>query len=87
MATSSSDPSLPPSELLPLAHLTATTILGGTIPEREINGQLLAAQIASALTKRDAQEGRLLVVGMGLEKAKLAREEFVELVGLALGVL
>jgi proteasome assembly chaperone 3 len=68
-------------------HLTATTILGGTIPELEVLGQTLATQIASAIKTRDAREARMVVVGMGLEKKMSAREEFSELVGLVLNVL
>lgn len=68
-------------------HLTATTILGGTIPEVEVLGQTLATQIASAVKTRDAREARMVVVGMGLEKSMSAREEFSELVGLVLNVL
>lgn len=68
-------------------HLTATTILGGTIPELEVLGQTLATQIASAVKTRDARETRMVVVGMGLEKSMNKREEFSELVGLVLNVL
>jgi proteasome assembly chaperone 3 len=68
-------------------HLTATTILGGTIPELEVLGQTLATQIASAVKTRDARETRMIVVGMGLEKSMNQREEFSELVGLVLNVL
>jgi proteasome assembly chaperone 3 len=68
-------------------HLTATTILGGTIPELEVLGQTLATQIASAVKTRDSRETRMVVVGMGLEKSMSKREEFSELVGLVLNVL
>jgi proteasome assembly chaperone 3 len=54
------------------------------MPEREITGQLLAAQIGSLLVTKKPQEGRLLVVGIGLKKKDLPRSEFRELVGLAL---
>jgi proteasome assembly chaperone 3 len=68
-------------------HLTATTILGGTIPDLEVLGQTLATQIASAIKTRDSREARMVVVGMGLEKNMSAREEFSELVGLVLNIL
>ena len=68
-------------------HLTATTILGGTIPELEVLGQTLATQIASAVKTRDSRETRMVVMGMGLEKSMSKREEFSELVGLVLNVL
>jgi proteasome assembly chaperone 3 len=76
-----------PSDLLPMPHLTATTVLGGTVPERDMVAQLLATQIGSAITTRDPQEGRMLVVGTGLQRAELGRDEFMGLVDLALGVL
>jgi proteasome assembly chaperone 3 len=77
----------PESDLLPMHHLTATTILGGTVPELEILGQTLATQIASAIKTRDERETRLVVLGMGLDKSMVAREEFGELIGLVLEVI
>jgi proteasome assembly chaperone 3 len=77
----------PNSDLLPMHHLTATTILGGTVPELEVLGQTLATQIASAIKTRDERETRMVVVGMGLDKGMVARMEFSELVGLVLGVI
>jgi proteasome assembly chaperone 3 len=75
------------SDLLPMHHLTATTILGGTIPELEILGQTLATQIASAIKTRDDRETRMVVLGMGLGKSMAQREEFSTLVGLVLDVI
>lgn len=77
----------PESDLLPMHHLTATTILGGTVPELEILGQTLATQIASAIKTRDERETRMVVLGMGLDKSMVARKEFSELVGLVLEVI
>jgi proteasome assembly chaperone 3 len=77
----------PSSDLLPMHHLTATTILGGTIPELDILGQTLATQIASAIKTRDERETRIVVLGMGLDKGMVSREEFSELVGLVLEVI
>ncbi|CAO2648347.1 Nn.00g076140.m01.CDS01 [Neocucurbitaria sp. VM-36] len=77
----------PASDLLPMHHLTATTILGGTIPELDTLGQTLATQIASAIKTRDERENRMVVVGMGLDKSMIGREEFSELVGLVLGII
>jgi proteasome assembly chaperone 3 len=68
-------------------HLTATTILGGTLPELGVLGQTIATQIASAVLTRDPGEKRMVVVGMGLDKSMSGREEFSELVGLVLGIL
>ncbi|KAJ4369711.1 hypothetical protein N0V83_005474 [Neocucurbitaria cava] len=77
----------PASDLLPMHHLTATTILGGTVPELDVLGQTLATQIASAIKTRDEREARMVVVGMGLDKSMIGREEFSQLVGLVLGVV
>ncbi|KAF1935860.1 hypothetical protein EJ02DRAFT_428031 [Clathrospora elynae] len=75
------------SDLLPMHHLTATTILGGTVPELDVLGQTLATQIASAIKTRDERETRMVVVGMGLDKSMVGREAFSELVGLVLEVI
>ncbi|EON61545.1 hypothetical protein W97_00760 [Coniosporium apollinis CBS 100218] len=88
-----SDSEAPPSDLLPLPHLTATPLLGGTDPAISTPGQLLATQIASAIAVRDADERRTVVVGMGLERGfgapgrSSGREEFVGVVELVLRCL
>jgi proteasome assembly chaperone 3 len=68
--------------LLPLTHLTPTTLLGGTVPEREAAGQLLAVQIASIITTRNKDEGRMIVCGLGLKSAELDQPSYLELVEL-----
>ena len=68
-------------------HLTATTILGGTLPKLGVLGQTVATQIASAILTRNPGEKRMVAVGMGLDKSMSGREEFSELIGLVLGVL
>lgn len=77
----------PNSDLLPMHHLTATTILGGTMAELDVLGQTLATQLASAIKTRNDRETRMVVVGMGLDKSMTARAEFTELIGLALEVI
>ncbi|KAI4694058.1 uncharacterized protein J4E92_006030 [Alternaria infectoria] len=77
----------PNSDLLPMHHLTATTILGGTMAELDTLGSTLATQIASAIKQRDDRETRMVVLGMGLDKSMIGREAFSELVGLVLGVI
>jgi proteasome assembly chaperone 3 len=77
----------PNSDLLPMHHLTATTILGGTVAELDVLGQTLATQIASAIKTRDERETRMVVVGMGLDKSMVGRETFSEVVGLVLEVI
>jgi proteasome assembly chaperone 3 len=77
----------PNSDLLPMHHLTATTILGGTVAELDVLGQTLATQIASAIKTRDERETRMVVVGMGLDKSMIGRDAFSELIGLVLEVI
>lgn len=68
--------------LLPLTHLTPTTLLGGTVPEREATGQLIAVQLASIITTRSKEEGRMVVCGLGLMSAVLDQQGFLEMVDL-----
>lgn len=63
----------PETALLPLAHLTATTVFGGTKPEMDVLGQTLATNVASAILTQRREEGRLLVLGLGLETSVLDR--------------
>ncbi|KAK4506081.1 hypothetical protein PRZ48_004046 [Zasmidium cellare] len=77
-------------DLLPMTHLTATTVLGGTKREDEVVGQTLATTIGSAILMKRSGEERLLVVGLGLEDAAgslTGRAQFDEVVGLVLEVL
>jgi len=96
MASTSSDPFNPglfPShdtenELLPMPHLTATTVLGGTKRDEEVVGQTLATTIASAILMKRPAEERMLVLGIGIKgPAGFGREQFSEVVGLVLEVL
>lgn len=77
----------PASDLLPMHHLTATTILGGTIADLDVLGQTLATQIASIIKTRDERDTRMVVLGMGLAKSMNGREQFSDLVGLVMEVL
>lgn len=70
-----------------MAHLTATTILGGTMPERDTLCQLYATQIASTIATKNPEEKRLVVVGFGLEKAEADRRAFMDLIELAMSVI
>ncbi|KAF1967394.1 hypothetical protein BU23DRAFT_542924 [Bimuria novae-zelandiae CBS 107.79] len=81
------DSSAPASDLLPMHQLTATTILGGTVPELDVIAQTLATNVASAIKTRNERELRTVVLGTGLDRSMSGREEFSELVGLVLDVL
>lgn len=67
-----------------MGNLTATSLLGGRAPGHETVGQLLARQIASAIVTKTPDEKRLLVVGLGLQKAEVDREAFFGIVDLVL---
>ncbi|KAF2671937.1 hypothetical protein BT63DRAFT_411267 [Microthyrium microscopicum] len=86
-ASFETDLDAPQSDLLPAPHLTTSTLLGGTAPERETAGQLVATQIGSLLLKQRPEEQRTLVVGIGFQNAQLSSDEFAELVDLGLSML
>jgi proteasome assembly chaperone 3 len=78
------------NSLLPLTHLTATTVLGGTRRNDEVLGQTLATTIASAILTKQPSEERLLIVGLGLENGEesmASRAGFEELIGIVLDIL
>jgi proteasome assembly chaperone 3 len=91
LATTSSDPMNPgmfhnhdtANELLPMTHLTATTVLGGTKRDEEVVGQTLATTVGSAILMKRPHEERMLVLGLGLNSmAEMGRTEFDAVVGL-----
>ncbi|KAI9799448.1 MAG: hypothetical protein M1825_004548 [Sarcosagium campestre] len=77
--------------LLPLPYLTPKTILGGSTSERSTVGRLLAAHAATMMIARDADETRLVVLGLGLEmgtpEGGIEREGFFDLLELMLRVV
>lgn len=77
----------PDASLLPMNRLTATTVLGGTKPELETVGTTLATTVGSAVVMRNGEEGRTLVLGLGLASAEVDRVGFDGLVGACLDVL
>lgn len=70
--------------LLPLASLTATSLLGGHAPGHETVNQLYARQIGSAIAMKTPNEKRLLVVGLGLDRPEADRDTFFAIVDLLL---
>ncbi|KAI2608864.1 uncharacterized protein GGS25DRAFT_293809 [Hypoxylon fragiforme] len=70
------------NNLLPLSHLTPKTLLGGGGEERESLAQLYAVQIASHIARRDSDESRTLVVGLGLKTLKPDRDSFFDVIEL-----
>ncbi|KAI1438813.1 hypothetical protein GGR50DRAFT_690973 [Xylaria sp. CBS 124048] len=81
------DMALPTDSILPMSHLTARTLLGGGGEERESLAQLYAVQIASYIARRDLEERRTLVVGLGLKKLRPDREAFFDVLELIQNVL
>ncbi len=73
--------------MLPASHLTPTTLLGGASEERATLGRLFAAQVASSLARRDPEDRRTLVVGMGLRGSDAGRETFFDFMELVEKVL
>ncbi|KAI0119331.1 hypothetical protein F4814DRAFT_447144 [Daldinia grandis] len=81
------DMALANPSLLPLSHLTPKTLLGGGGEERESLAQLYAVQIASHIARRNSDENRTLVVGLGLKTLKPGREAFFDVLELIQKVL
>lgn len=81
------DMALLESSLLPMAHLTPKTLLGGGGEERESLAQLYAVQIASHIARRDPEERRMLVLGLGIRQFKPDREAFFDFIELIQTVL
>ncbi|KAK9769243.1 putative Proteasome assembly chaperone 3 [Seiridium cardinale] len=81
-SAASVDMALPDTSLLPLPHLTPKTLLGGGGEERESSGQLYAVHIASFIARKDSDEKRTLLVGLGLLKPKPDRESFFDVIEL-----
>ncbi|KAI8951418.1 hypothetical protein F4801DRAFT_288402 [Xylaria longipes] len=81
------DMALANESLLPMSHLTPKTLLGGGGEERESLAQLYAVQIASYVARRDADERRTLVVGLGLQKLRSDREAFFDVLELIQKIL
>ncbi|KAI1816686.1 hypothetical protein GGS20DRAFT_536522 [Poronia punctata] len=81
------DMALANESLLPMSHLTPKTLLGGGGEERESLAQLYAVQIASYIARRDSEERRTLVVGLGLNRLRPEREAFFDVLELIQKVL
>ncbi|KAI0834566.1 hypothetical protein F5Y06DRAFT_300418 [Hypoxylon sp. FL0890] len=76
------DMALANPSLLPMSHLTPKTLLGGGGEERESLAQLYAVQIASHIARRNSDEQRTLVVGLGLKTLRPDREAFFDVLEL-----
>ncbi|KAI5803208.1 hypothetical protein EDC01DRAFT_612156 [Geopyxis carbonaria] len=75
------------TELLPLTHLTPITLLGGTHKEHEASGQLIAVQLASAISSKRKDESRMLLCGLGMVLTEFDQQSFLELLELAIQCL
>ncbi|KAI0600535.1 hypothetical protein F4775DRAFT_546318 [Biscogniauxia sp. FL1348] len=86
-SSASIDMALANPSLLPMSHLTPKTLLGGGGEERESLAQLYAVQIASHIARRDPDERRTLVVGLGIRQLRPDREAFFDVIELIQKVL
>lgn len=75
------------SELLPMPHLTARTILGVRGTDIDILGQLYASQIATAIATKNPEENRVLVLGLGMMDMKAEPDSFLRVLDLVLGCI
>ncbi|MCJ1455372.1 hypothetical protein MMC28_005727 [Mycoblastus sanguinarius] len=73
--------------LLPMAHLTPKTLLGGSTSERETVGQLYATQIASIIITKKPEEKRTILIGLGLSKFEANREAFYDTIDVVMKCL
>ena len=73
--------------LLPSTRFTPWSLLGAGNIDREMVGHLYASQIAHAITTKDPNEHRTLVLGLGLGKdaaMKMDRDFFYKVLDLVL---
>lgn len=73
--------------LLPSARFQPRTLLGAGGSDRETLGQLYASQIATAIATKTPDESRSLMLGLGLAKADIDRDVFLQIIDLVLRVL
>ncbi|KEF61470.1 uncharacterized protein A1O9_03036 [Exophiala aquamarina CBS 119918] len=73
--------------LVPSARFQPRTLLGAGGSDRETMGQLYASQIATAIATKSPEESRSLMLGLGLAKAEMDRDVFLQIIDLVLKVL
>ena len=74
---------LPSSRFVPRSLLGA----GSRNGDREMMGHLYASQIASAITTKNPDESRVLVLGLGMPKVEMERAVFAQVVDLVVQVI
>ncbi|OAF63208.2 hypothetical protein VC83_00374 [Pseudogymnoascus destructans] len=67
---------------LPAPHINPKILLGAGGEARETLGHLIASQIASLVLKREPEEARTILVGVGLLKVDLDRSAWFDLLEL-----
>lgn len=70
--------------LLPRAHLTPKTLIGGSTSQRDTLGQLYATRIASIIITKNPKEHRTVLVGLGLSNFKAKRDIFFDIIDLVM---
>lgn len=73
--------------MLPMSHLTPSTMLGPRGADRETLSHGIAAQLASRLTMMKPDDRRTVVLGLGLRPGEFGRENFFDIVELGFSVL
>ena len=72
---------------MPAPHIAPKTLLGAGGDERETFGHLVASEIAQLVQKKNPDEMRTVVVGIGLVKVDLERAAWFDLLELIAKVL
>ena len=70
--------------LLPRAHFTPKTLLGGSTSQRDTLGQLYATRIASIIITKNPKEHRTVLVGLGLSNFIAKRDVFFDIIDLVM---
>ena len=73
--------------MLPSIRFSPRILLGAGGTNREAMGQLYASQIANAVVTKSPEEGRSLMLGLGLAKVEMDRDVFLQIIDLVLSVL
>lgn len=73
--------------MLPMTHLTPTTMIGPRGTDRETLSHGVVTQIATRLILQNPDDRRSVVLGIGLAPGTLDREQYFDLLDLAYGVL
>lgn len=77
----------PSRDSMPAVHIAPTTLLGAGGDERETFGHLVASEIAILVQRKNPDEQRTVVIGIGLLKVDLDRTAWFDLLELIAKVI